>query len=208
MLAVRAAGAGASQSRWRRLHVLDLARELAALGHEVRFYEVTPPSRTASFGLPAMATPPPLVAPLAACSAPAPRCCEKPRLRGRRHYRASATVRRLHRHVGPRTGGGAVCTPAVGADAVQRGSRHILSQRDILAEDRVGEGAERPRRSRAVAGLRAGRSHHGAVAACGRQLCALSAAAKLFVDPTARRDSFPSRQAKIATASIICSSAA
>lgn len=35
-----------------RYHVLDLARELAALGHEVRFYTAVPERRTRRFGLP------------------------------------------------------------------------------------------------------------------------------------------------------------
>lgn len=36
-----------------RYHVLDLARELAELGHEVRFYSYVPRARAKSFGLPA-----------------------------------------------------------------------------------------------------------------------------------------------------------
>lgn len=36
-----------------RFHVLDLGRELAALGHEVLFYSFVPPWRTRKFGLPA-----------------------------------------------------------------------------------------------------------------------------------------------------------
>src|SRR5690242_11104613 len=36
-----------------RFHVLDLARELHALGHRVRFYSYVPRSRARSFGLPA-----------------------------------------------------------------------------------------------------------------------------------------------------------
>jgi glycosyltransferase involved in cell wall biosynthesis len=35
-----------------RFHVLDLARELAALGHEVRFYSYVPQKRAGQFGLP------------------------------------------------------------------------------------------------------------------------------------------------------------
>ena len=35
-----------------RFHVLDLARELCALGHEVAFYTIVPRARTAKFGLP------------------------------------------------------------------------------------------------------------------------------------------------------------
>ena len=35
-----------------RFHVLDLARELAALGHEVAFYSYVPQARAAKFGLP------------------------------------------------------------------------------------------------------------------------------------------------------------
>ena len=58
------ADAGGASGRGRRIaiatagrfHVLDLARELAALGHEVRFYSMLPPSRTASFGLQADST--------------------------------------------------------------------------------------------------------------------------------------------------------
>lgn len=36
-----------------RFHVLDLAREMAALGHRVRFYSYVPKRRALSFGLPA-----------------------------------------------------------------------------------------------------------------------------------------------------------
>lgn len=35
-----------------RFHVLDLARELSALGHDVLFYSYVPPSRASRFGLP------------------------------------------------------------------------------------------------------------------------------------------------------------
>lgn len=35
-----------------RFHVCDLARELARLGHDVRFYSIVPPWRTRRFGLP------------------------------------------------------------------------------------------------------------------------------------------------------------
>ena len=35
-----------------RFHVLDLARELHALGHDVRFYSCVPRARARSFGLP------------------------------------------------------------------------------------------------------------------------------------------------------------
>jgi alpha-maltose-1-phosphate synthase len=35
-----------------RFHVCDLARELSALGHEVKFYSLVPPKRTKQFGLP------------------------------------------------------------------------------------------------------------------------------------------------------------
>ena len=36
-----------------RFHVLDLARELAALGHELQFFSCVPRKRAAKFGLPA-----------------------------------------------------------------------------------------------------------------------------------------------------------
>ena len=36
-----------------RFHVLDLARELDALGHDVRFYSYVPRKRALKFGLPA-----------------------------------------------------------------------------------------------------------------------------------------------------------
>jgi hypothetical protein len=35
-----------------RFHVLDLARELAALGHDVRYYSFVPHQRAEQFGLP------------------------------------------------------------------------------------------------------------------------------------------------------------
>ena len=38
-----------------RFHVLDLARELAALGHDVAFFSILPKQRTQRFGLPSQA---------------------------------------------------------------------------------------------------------------------------------------------------------
>lgn len=129
-----------------RFHVLDLARELAALGHQVRFHSMVPKSRCVAFGLPP------------ACHvALSPRAWALMgwnRLRPRRLPGASDRLvyRVLNRDV---IAGLQPCDMFIGMSGMvleaaehakrvfgariylERGSRHILSQRDIL----VGIGA-------------------------------------------------------------------
>ena len=123
-----------------RFHVLDLARELAALGHDVRFYSCVPKARAVRFGLP-------------------PRCHRRaaqwlaPALlaasRGPRAFRAAANralVALLDRWVAATmqpcdvlVGMSGLCMASARAARrrgakvfLERGSRHILSQKEIL----------------------------------------------------------------------------
>lgn len=124
-----------------RFHVLDLARELAALGHEVRFYSWVPRARAIRFGLPRECHVSLLVFlfPLAALQRVWPRAMatwlEYP------IYRAANLAVRLRLQpcdvfIGM---SGLYLEAAVHARErfgalilLERGSRHILSQRDIL----------------------------------------------------------------------------
>ena len=123
-----------------RFHVLDLARELAALGHDVRFYSCVPKARAVRFGLP-------------------PRCHRRaaqwlaPALlaasRGPRAFRAAANralIVLLDRWVASTMqpcdvliGMSGLCLASARAARLsgakvflERGSRHILSQKEIL----------------------------------------------------------------------------
>jgi len=125
-----------------RFHVCDLARELDALGHDVAFYSYVPKSRTRKFGLPDRSNRCllPFVAPLIAA---------------RRLTRSSAIqslldhqIKRVLDHVAARlirrcdvfisiSGLALVSAETIrrktGAKIwVHRGSRHILSQKEIL----------------------------------------------------------------------------
>jgi len=133
-----------------RFHVLDLARELGALGHEVRFYSYVPRRRVRQFGLPdkchvALL---PLVFPLVAWQQWAPRFAA--RLRERLLYTALnwAVILRLQRC------DVLICMSGIYLEAARwakrrygatiwlhRGSQHILAQDEILAAI---PGAERP----------------------------------------------------------------
>jgi starch synthase len=133
-----------------RFHVLDLARELHALGHDVKFYSYVPRRRARRFGLPdechvALF---PFVLPILAWSRLAPRLM--PRSRERLLYAAlnGAAILRLRRC------DVLLCMSGIYLEAARfakwrfgaqiwlhRGSRHILSQDEILAAI---PGAERP----------------------------------------------------------------
>lgn len=129
-----------------RFHVLDLARELAALGHEVHFYSYVPRRRAERFGLPTECHVAllPLLWPLVALS----RFIRQRRLRDsldRVMYAAANWAVRLR--LKP-------CDVFIGMSGiyleaaeyarrrfgarivVERGSRHILSQKRILDEIR------------------------------------------------------------------------
>ncbi len=135
-----------------RFHVLDLARELNALGHRVRFYSYVPAARARSFGLPAECAVSllPFAVPPLAWQRLAPGFL--PRLRERLMYAALnyAVILRLRRC------DVFICMSGIYLEAarfarrrhgasiwLERGSRHILSQLRILAGI---EGAEVPSR--------------------------------------------------------------
>ena len=133
-----------------RFHLLDLARELHALGHHVRFYSYVPRARARRFGLPDECHVPllPLVIPAVAWERIAPRLT--PRMRERALYALlnRAVIMRLH------PCDVFICMSGIYLEAarfaknrygaaiwLERASRHILSQDEILA---AVPGAERP----------------------------------------------------------------
>lgn len=135
-----------------RFHVLDLARELHALGHRVRFYSYVPRSRARSFALPAecVVSLLPFTLPALAWQRLAPRFL--PRLRERILCAVLnwAVILRLRRC------DVFICMSGIYLEAarfarrrygakiwLERGSRHILSQDRILA---ALPDAERPSR--------------------------------------------------------------
>jgi glycosyltransferase involved in cell wall biosynthesis len=125
-----------------RFHILDLARELDACGHEVALYSLVPPWRTRSFGLPERCNRwlGPYLAPAYALYRAA-RTMGAASAANRFLYAAvdhvaanvagacdvvigmsqmsAASMQRLRRRFGART-------------VLERGSRHIVSQREIL----------------------------------------------------------------------------
>jgi len=126
-----------------RFHVCDLARELDACGHDVALYSLVPPWRTSRFGLPARCNRwlGPYLAPLYAACRAARRAgagsganrllyAGVDRLAARVVARcdvligmsqmSAAAMRAARRRFGART-------------VLERGSRHIASQREILA---------------------------------------------------------------------------
>jgi starch synthase len=133
-----------------RFHLLDLARELHALGHHVRFYSYVPRARARRFGLAAECHVPllPLVLPAVAWERMIPRLL--PRMRERMLYASlnRAVMMRL------RPCDVFICMSGIYLEAARfakerygaaiwldRASRHILTQDEILAAI---PGAERP----------------------------------------------------------------
>jgi glycosyltransferase involved in cell wall biosynthesis len=133
-----------------RFHVLDLARELHALGHHVRFYSYVPRARARRFGLPdeCHVSLLPLVLPAVAWQRVMPRLM--PGMRERVLYALlnRGVMMRLH------PCDVFICMSGIYLEAarfakerygatvwLERGSRHILSQDEILAAI---PGAERP----------------------------------------------------------------
>jgi starch synthase len=125
-----------------RFHVCDLARELDALGHEVAFYSLVPPWRTRRFGLPARCNRwlMPYVAPFFAAA----RASRGTRLESRSDQLLAIGLDRVASMVINRCdvfiGMSGMCLHTIEAMRskyrakvfVERGSRHILSQREIL----------------------------------------------------------------------------
>ena len=135
-----------------RFHVLDLAREMHALGHHVRFYSYVPRARARHFGLrdECHVSLLPLVLPAVAWQRLMPRLM--PRMRERVLYALlnRGVMMRLH------PCDVFICMSGIYLEAarfakqrygatiwLERGSRHILSQDEILAAI---PGAERPSR--------------------------------------------------------------
>ncbi len=125
-----------------RFHVCDLARELDALGHDVAFYSLVPPWRTRAFGLPARCNRwlLPYLAPafLAARAARGTRleAAAQERLVAALDLAASRRIARCDVFIGM-SGMSTAAAEAVrrkyGARVfIERGSRHVLSQREIL----------------------------------------------------------------------------
>lgn len=124
-----------------RFHVLDLARELAALGHGVRFYSYVPRRRAKQFGLPARFHRGllPFVFPLVALAKRGPKAwrgiADKWLLWGIDHL-----VARIMEPCDVFIGMSGLCVVSAQAARrrfgakifLERGSRHILSQKDIL----------------------------------------------------------------------------
>jgi glycosyltransferase involved in cell wall biosynthesis len=190
-----------------RYHVLDLARELRAIGHHVKFYSYVPRARASRFGLPdgchvsLLA----FVLPVVAWQRLMPRLA--PQIRERVLYALlnRAVIMRLH------PCDIFICMSGIYLEAarfarerygaaiwLERGSRHILSQLEILA---AVSGAERPSPlaiRRELAGyVLADRivipSHHVAKSFCSDA----SVYAKLFYNPYGvDLAMFPTRQEK------------
>lgn len=126
-----------------RFHALDLARELDALGHDVRLYSYVPRLRAQRFGLPARCHVGllPLAAPAIACERLV-KSCRIPLSTARMMYwslNQAVIARILHCDVFIFMSGVFLEAPLYarhrfGAKLIiERGSHHILSQRKILA---------------------------------------------------------------------------
>jgi starch synthase len=133
-----------------RFHVLDLARELHALGHHVRFYSYLLRARARHFGLPdeCHASLLPLLLPAVAWQRMIPRLMPEMRERVLYALLNRAVIMRLH------PCDVFICMSGIYLEAarfakerygatiwLERASRHILSQNEILAAI---PGAERP----------------------------------------------------------------
>lgn len=187
-----------------RFHVLDLARELADLGHDVTFYSMLPNSRVEDFGLDSRRHRSMLayVVPLAGMQRYAPRLL--PELRDR--FLSVAIDRSVEAALEP-------CDVFIGMSGifvralrtarsrygariwVERGSRHILSQLEILAATPGARAPTSDTVEREIEGYRlADRivipSRHVAESF----ECDASAHSKLFVNPYGvKLDMFPCR---------------
>ena len=136
-----------------RFHVLDLARELFNLGHQVRFYSYVPRNRAERFGLPRECHHPllPYVRPLGALQQRGPsRLKEKADTLLQRAIDRLAC--RLVKSCEVFIGMSGLCVQSAlaarkrfGAKVfIERGSRHILSQKEILENIPVAPGAKQP----------------------------------------------------------------
>ena len=124
-----------------RFHVLDLARELAALGHDVTFYSHVPRRRAEQFGLPAKCHRAllPYVFPLVALQRKAPQLL-RDRVDVMLQWLLDRVAARLLEPCDVFIGMSGLCVQSArcarakyGAKVfLERGSRHVLSQKDIL----------------------------------------------------------------------------
>ena len=124
-----------------RFHVLDLARELARLGHEVRFYSLLTGGRTAQFGLPPECNVCllPWVLPLVAAQKIAPHTLKHASDNLLRRALDTIAAMRIEPcdlligMSGLTVKAAAAVKRKYGAKVyLERGSRHILSQKEIL----------------------------------------------------------------------------
>jgi alpha-maltose-1-phosphate synthase len=133
-----------------RFHLLDVARELSSLGHDIKFYSLVPKARSIRFGLPGECHVSllPLMAPMAAWEFFFPSCCRALR----EHFSTLALNRAVIARLQPCDV--FICMSGVYLEAaayarrqysariyLHRGSRHICSQDEILS---LIPGAERP----------------------------------------------------------------
>lgn len=127
-----------------RFHVCDLARELSLRGHDVRFHSLVPPRRTRRFGLPPACNR--WLLPRVAHRAAAYKLLARTRLRHRAdeglHRAIDAAAAKVLEPCDVFIGMSGLCNRVAarakqfGAQVwIERGSRHILSQKEIL--DRI-----------------------------------------------------------------------
>jgi glycosyltransferase involved in cell wall biosynthesis len=134
-----------------RFHVLDLARELHALGHDVMFYSYLPRRRAASFGLPVTCQVSlfPYMAPILAAERVAPARFQLPMSHARMRI-LDRLVAYLLRPCDVLIAMSGLFLATLEAAKrkyaatliLERGSRHILSQDRILREMPGGEGVD------------------------------------------------------------------
>ena len=125
-----------------RFWVCDLARELDSLGHEVAFYSLVPPWRTQKFGLPNRCSRwlAPYVAPLYAAARAAKGTVLEARANGLLIEALDRIASRLISRCDVFIGMSGMCLHSIQAVRrkyqsrifVERGSRHIVSQKEIL----------------------------------------------------------------------------
>lgn len=125
-----------------RFHVCDLARELSELGHDVRFYSLVPPSRTRQFGLPGECNRwlLPSVLPEYVAARALDRTPLKEWADARLHARFGQVAARALEACDVLVGMSGIAGEAAEAARsrfgakvfIERGSRHILSQKAIL----------------------------------------------------------------------------